>query len=300
MKKIYLLVLLILLSSLIVYYVFSQPVTIQVSQDGNIDFFKYFQCNVKDNQVTIKSKKFNLQSFSCPLSEKLKKAYPQLSGKEPLFKTTETVKQNYSPKDKRIVFSHIFSVQMKIGEVEYISDEIQGRYVDLGKVTLRLVDVGPDWVLLSSNIQPKYSKQQVRSYNIDETYFKTSRGNVSLFEVITDLIDRSEIRDTMMGDCEVENIKIYVSNSRICEVYVSDTTHATPRGLKVGDDKNKVLKLYDQPDVGYFESDLWGYYFFRDWMGDGSSTLISDDYFHIDFKDGKVSELSLRAYIPID
>jgi hypothetical protein len=49
------------------------------------------------------------------------------------------------------------------------------------------------------------------------------------------------------------------------------------RGLEVGDSKEKVKELYGLPDIGFYEDDEWIYLFYRDWLGDGSLNILSDD-----------------------
>lgn len=56
-----------------------------------------------------------------------------------------------------------------------------------------------------------------------------------------------------------DGINIAIFESRIQVLSVNESSYATARGLKVGDNKDKVLKLYGEHISGRFEEQIWEY-----------------------------------------
>lgn len=77
-----------------------------------------------------------------------------------------------------------------------------------------------------------------------------------------------------------DDTQIYIADGTVYTVNVVSSDYATPRGLKVGDPKSKVTKLYGEPD-NTSDSTHWGY------------TYQGYELFSIILKDGKVAEIQI-------
>jgi hypothetical protein len=192
-----------------------------------------------------------------------------------------------------------YSIKVKLGEVEYISGDIEDRYIDIAKIYIYYENNNKNQIK-DIEIIPKYNfseEEHQQEYELDEAYI----AEACLFDTIDGLGEEAKkYSDEIMCDFEYKGMKIEIMNYRISTISVANDDVLTPRGLKVGDSKERARELYGLPDVGYFENDTWIYLFFRDWLDDGESTILSDDYFQIIFKGNIVDEIILQGYIPID
>ena len=77
-----------------------------------------------------------------------------------------------------------------------------------------------------------------------------------------------------------DDTQIYISNGNVSSMNVISKDYATPRGLRVGNDMDRVRNLYGEPD-NINDATHWGY------------TLEGYELFTIVFKDGKVVEMQI-------
>lgn len=77
-----------------------------------------------------------------------------------------------------------------------------------------------------------------------------------------------------------DNTQIYVVDGAVYSLNVTDSRYETPRGLKVGDSRSKLIKLYGEPD-NKEDANHWGY----NYNGYEVFTVIVED--------GKVTEIQV-------
>ena len=77
-----------------------------------------------------------------------------------------------------------------------------------------------------------------------------------------------------------DGTEIYIIDDTVYSMNVNTSSYATPKGLKVGDDKSRVVELYGEPD-NKEDDTYWGY------------TYDGYELFSVVLKDGKVAELQI-------
>lgn len=92
------------------------------------------------------------------------------------------------------------------------------------------------------------------------------------------------------GDSSIKSIdfadgtNITIQAGRAQVIFVSNPAYPTTRGLIVGDNKEKVLKLYGKPEDAEYGDSLWNY-----------SVKNSNANFAINFKKNKVAGLEISV-----
>lgn len=100
--------------------------------------------------------------------------------------------------------------------------------------------------------------------------------------------EQEKIIDSDLGDNEImyrllyaDGTIIHLIEEEIYSVEVISRDYQTPRGLRVGDTKEKVIELYNYP--AYKEDSNWGY-----------STTNDYILFSVEFHDNKVSKIGIN------
>ena len=83
----------------------------------------------------------------------------------------------------------------------------------------------------------------------------------------------------------VDGTIVYLLNDVIFSIEVTSTNYITPRGLKVGDSKEEVVKLYKNPFHLY--NDNWGY----------TNTNVEYIRFTLEFVENRVSKIGITQII---
>lgn len=261
-------------------------------------FNEIFEFVLKKSSLEIINNKDN-SSHDCPFppklikvlenSENIRKEFIKVTGRYPL-----------DDLDEQDISEAVYTVGIRFGDVKYLDDSIETKYIDVAKIKLKYERVDDKKSVSDVEVVAKYNKdieKYPEDYKLAETYFE----DVNLFYMVDDLEEGvEEYRGKIVCEFVYKDMIVEVFNYRITHIEVNTRGHKTPRGLEVGDSKEKVKELYGLPDIGFYEDDEWIYLFYRDWLGDGSLNILSDDYFQIIFEDNKVKSMVLAAYIPID
>ncbi|HPD00218.1 MAG TPA: hypothetical protein PLA01_02585 [Acetivibrio sp.] len=262
------------------------------------EFHEMFEFILKKSSLKIINNEDN-SSYDCPFPRKLIK---KLENSENMGKEFIKITNLYplDDIDEQDISETVYTVGIRFGDVEYLDDSIETKYVDVAKIKLKFERVDDNKSVSDIEVISKYDEdieKYPEDYKLKETYFE----DVILFHTIYDLGEEAEeYKGEISCGFVYKDMKVYVSNYRITQIEVNTRGHKTPRGLEVGDSKEKAKELYGLPDIGFYEDDEWKYLFYRDWSEDDSLNVLSDDYFQIAFEDNKVKSMVLSAYIPID
>lgn len=262
---------------------------------GNKIYYKggesgLFYYEYRNNKLSIVIEKTG-KKYYCLLPKAIISIANKPVGKEPIFKIKETNGSNLKT----------YYVQMKIGEAEYISGDIEGLYVDVAKILVSFKSQ-KEWASRKINVKIKYTPVGMPKML---NYKEMGIGKAQLFDLFGNYLktiekDLSQYPNSDISDFNVDGLEIFVSMGRICSVSTGIDQYSTSRGLKVTDSKERALELYGLPDVGYYEDDDWGYYLNRNWNDEVDYYISSGDSFTLKFKNGKVEWMSFSAYIPAD
>lgn len=179
-----------------------------------------------------------------------------------------------------------------------------GRFCDVGAIDQEYRYMGGgQWKLLSTSGSAKYDGTEAvdpisrDDLAIDGTWLATP---------LYDFMDQFDLDESDYADIDLDSGVTLNANGLLVDVRSASIAGLTlepgcametARGLKTGDARERALALYGLPDKGYYEDDVWIWWYFRDWEGT-TDAMLPDDAFWIEFSGSEVRHAGMTATIP--
>lgn len=241
------------------------------------------------------------QSFQCPIPQRLS-AILNTNGTAPEIQFVTNRKPIMGPDG--LLLRVRTSLQVKLANV--LPEKLPGdaRYVDVGFAMQEYRYMGKgQWKNLKSTGGAKYTANEFAPpIAMEDLHI----GQIWLFSPLYDYMEQLNIAEGTYADVDLvsgvvipmQGLNIHVSNVKIAGLTLElGSEFVTERGLSTGVTRETVLALYGLPDKGYYEDDIWTWWYFRDWQGE-TSTMMPEDVFQIEFKDNIVQHIEMRGAVP--
>lgn len=185
----------------------------------------------------------------------------------------------------------------------FVDSSDTGRFTDVGSIDQEYRYMGKgEWKLLNTSGSAKYTTGGEaepiarNDLQISETWLLAPLYD--FMEQFNLTGDEYSSLDLAAGvTVNVDGLLVDVRNETIAGLTLEpDCTLETTRGLKPGDSRERALALYGLPDKGYYEEDVWVWWYFRDWESDPLS-VQPDDSFWVEFSGDRVHHVGMTGSI---
>lgn len=255
--------------------------------------------SVEGDKAVLVNQKRNIL-YVCPLPERLADS---VKGKSTDEVVRLNIKINPQTQDDSLRLKVRTIVQLKLADNYNFIDGSYGTYCDVAQIVdeYRYEGAGK-WKEISTDGGPRYGTgkpSDVTSGDLSIDKYALGEDTKSLDEAIKSelaVFTPDELNAGVL--IKKDGLLVGITNDRITYLSVEDNpVFATGKGLKTGDDRQKVVDTYGLPDCGFNEDRLWTYYIVKKEPAENYLSSCLVETLNLEFTGDEVSRIWMSTYV---